>query len=269
MSPLLLESIGVLSLVMGAGILAGFRLGLHSAKKRALEEEDEDDTVTTKLPDSSTLERLERRMDAMIDLCRRAVEGSGEVTAATLDELRRMFNTKAAQAASASTPVGPSNAVEASVHRQLNTVLAENERLVHALRDKEETFLRLEEQLHHRLREADEALAEEHRLVEMLERRLHELENKVDPDLVGPDDLGMIRGIGTSSKKTLEQLGITSFKQLALINAADLEKLKSKTPFPDRIEREDWIGQAIEKHFRKYSEKLTNPRSSGNKRKVA
>ncbi len=263
MSTLLMQSLAVLCLTAGIGVFAGWRLGLASAKRNALD--DDDDTATTEGTDSVSLERLERRMDAMVDLCRRAVEGSGEVAAATLDELRRMFH----QNYAASPEGSMASAADASVHRQFDTVLSENERLVHALRDKEETFLRLEEQLHHRLREADEALAEEHRLVETLERRLHELENKVDPDLVGPDDLGMIRGIGASSKKILEQLGITSFKGLALISASDMEKLTKKVPFADRIAREDWVGQAIDKHFRKYSEKLTNPRSNGKQRKAA
>lgn len=264
MSPLLLEAVAVFSLVAGASLFVGWRLGILSAKKRALEDDDVSDA-----PDSAAFDRLERRLDAMVDLCRRAVEGSGEVAAATLDELRRLFPAGAAPAIGAPSPSGAGASTDASLHRQLETILSENERLVHALRDKEETFLRLEEQLHHRLREADEALAEEHRLVETLERRLHELENKVDPELVGPDDLGMIRGIGASSKKVLEQLGIHSFKDLALIDAADLEKLKAKVPFPDRIQREDWIGQAIEKHFRKYSEKLANPRASHGRRKAA
>lgn len=268
MSTLLLQSLAVLSLVAGVGVFVGYRLGLHRAAKLALEIDEDDDTLPAKKPDAVALERLERRLDAMVDLCRRAVEGSGEVAAATLDELRRLFPANGAMAVPPASPAG-FHAADASVHRQFETVLAENERLVHALRDKEETFLRLEEQLHHRLREADEALAEEHRLAEMLERRLHDLENKVDPDLVGPDDLGMIRGIGASSKKVLEQLGIQSFKQLALITAEDLERLKTKVPFPDRILREDWIGQAIEKHYRKYSEKLTNPLASHGRRRAA
>jgi predicted flap endonuclease-1-like 5' DNA nuclease len=267
-STLLLQSLAVLTLVTGMALFAGWRLGLARARKREFEEDD-DDTVPTRAPDAEALERLERRIDAMIDLCRRAVEGSGEVTAATLDELRRLFHDRPLSTGGETRPGDAAAFVEASVHRQLETVLAENERIILALRDKEETFLRLEEQLHHRLREADEALAEEHRLVETLERRLHELENKVDPALVGPDDLGMIRGIGTSSKKILEQMGIRSFRDLALISADDLEKLKSKVPFPDRIVREDWIGQAIERHFRKYSERLINPNHPPGRRKVA
>ncbi len=59
-----------------------------------------------------------------------------------------------------------------------------------------------------------------------------------------PDDLKRIKGIGPQNERKLNDLGITSFAQIAQWSAADAETWGDRLAFPGRIEREDWIGQA-------------------------
>ena len=67
------------------------------------------------------------------------------------------------------------------------------------------------------------------------------------------DDLRAVRGIGPSMERMLHGLGIVSFRQLALLDGADLERVREELrDFRSRIEREDWIGQAAALHKEKY-----------------
>lgn len=67
------------------------------------------------------------------------------------------------------------------------------------------------------------------------------------------DDLRAVRGIGPSMERMLHGLGIVSFRQLALLDGADLERVRHELrDFRSRIEREDWIGQARQLHKSKY-----------------
>ncbi len=60
-----------------------------------------------------------------------------------------------------------------------------------------------------------------------------------------PQGLRRIRGIGPAFQRALEQLGVTRPEQIAAWSAADVaafaEKLKIR---PDRISKDDWVGQA-------------------------
>ena len=58
------------------------------------------------------------------------------------------------------------------------------------------------------------------------------------------DDLTKIKGIGQVLKGKLNQLGITTFKQIAEFTPADTERGNKVLDFPGRIEREKWIEQA-------------------------
>jgi predicted flap endonuclease-1-like 5' DNA nuclease len=67
------------------------------------------------------------------------------------------------------------------------------------------------------------------------------------------DDLRAVRGIGPSMERTLHSLGIVSYRQLALLDGAELERVRAElTEFRNRIEREDWVGQARALHREKY-----------------
>jgi len=67
------------------------------------------------------------------------------------------------------------------------------------------------------------------------------------------DDLRRIRGIGPSMERTLQGIGIVSYRQLALLDGAELERVRGElTDFRGRIEREDWVGQARALYREKY-----------------
>ncbi len=59
------------------------------------------------------------------------------------------------------------------------------------------------------------------------------------------DDLQTIFGIGPITERGLNQLGITSYSQLADLKRHDIEKIANALAIvPGKIEREDWVGNA-------------------------
>lgn len=60
-----------------------------------------------------------------------------------------------------------------------------------------------------------------------------------------PDNLQRIRGIGHKNEEILNGLGIYHFGQIAAWTPAEARWIASHLAFPERIERDDWIGQAI------------------------
>ena len=58
------------------------------------------------------------------------------------------------------------------------------------------------------------------------------------------DDLKRISGVGPTLERTLNQLGITRFEQIAAWSEADVARVNDELRFSGRIERDDWIGQA-------------------------
>lgn len=59
------------------------------------------------------------------------------------------------------------------------------------------------------------------------------------------DDLKLIKGIGPVMERTLNELGVSTFKQLADFQQVDIDKVsKAIGSFPGRIERDDWVGRA-------------------------
>ena len=61
------------------------------------------------------------------------------------------------------------------------------------------------------------------------------------------DDLTEINGIGPVIAGKLNKQGITTFKQIADLKPADIEKIDTELSFKGRIDREEWISQAKEK----------------------
>jgi len=59
-----------------------------------------------------------------------------------------------------------------------------------------------------------------------------------------PDDLQRIRGIGKKNEELLNSLGIFHFGQIAAWTPAEARWVAAHIAFPERIERDDWIGQA-------------------------
>jgi predicted flap endonuclease-1-like 5' DNA nuclease len=84
------------------------------------------------------------------------------------------------------------------------------------------------------------------------------LPRPVDPDAPAPagtDNLRAIRGIGPAIERTLHELGITTYQQVADLRGEQTEAVRRRLEaFSARIEREDWVGQAQELHRRKYGD---------------
>ena len=59
------------------------------------------------------------------------------------------------------------------------------------------------------------------------------------------DKLTLIKGIGPVLEKKLHALGITRFSQIADWNEEDVDKVSEHLSFKGRIQREEWIKQAV------------------------
>ena len=98
-----------------------------------------------------------------------------------------------------------------------------------------------------------EDLIEESALEDLVEESA--LEADVDEELNehdtinSRDDLKQIKGIGPAIEKTLHELGIFRFDQIAEMNEYDIDRIAQRLKgFRSRIYREDWIGQARTLH---------------------
>lgn len=62
---------------------------------------------------------------------------------------------------------------------------------------------------------------------------------------VASDDLKMIKGVGPAIEKTLNEMGIFRYDQIAEMSEYDIDRVARRLKgFHSRIYREDWIGQA-------------------------
>ncbi len=69
------------------------------------------------------------------------------------------------------------------------------------------------------------------------------------------DDLTQIIGIGKAFERTLHDLGIFHFRQIAAFGPAEIARINSELKeFKGRIEHDDWIGQARELEFKKHND---------------
>jgi len=72
------------------------------------------------------------------------------------------------------------------------------------------------------------------------------------------DDLKVIKGIGKVMEKTLNDLGVTTFKQLGNFKSEDISRVSDALEvFPGRIERDEWVPQARIQYQTKYGKQLT------------
>ncbi len=74
----------------------------------------------------------------------------------------------------------------------------------------------------------------------------------------GPrDNLKMIKGVGPAIEKTLNEMGICHFSQIAEMSEYDIDRVAHRLKgFRSRIYREDWIGQARKLHDQKVNGQL-------------
>lgn len=70
-----------------------------------------------------------------------------------------------------------------------------------------------------------------------------ELENEIK-EMLEPDDLKLIKGIGPVLEGLLHEHGITTFAQIAALSPESIKELDEKLDFHGRIEREEWVAQA-------------------------
>lgn len=66
------------------------------------------------------------------------------------------------------------------------------------------------------------------------------------------DDLKKIKGVGPAIERTLNELGIHQFHQIAELSEPDIDRVAQRLKgFRSRIYREDWIGQARNLQYQK------------------
>ena len=58
------------------------------------------------------------------------------------------------------------------------------------------------------------------------------------------DDLKRIKGVGNVIEKTLNELGIFNFAQIAAWNQSHVLWIENYVAFPGRVKREEWVAQA-------------------------
>jgi len=64
------------------------------------------------------------------------------------------------------------------------------------------------------------------------------------PPAAPPDDLERIRGIGPVLRQRLNNLGVTTFAQIAAFTEDDVKRLDDALDFRGRVIRENWVEQA-------------------------
>ncbi|MDH3533886.1 MAG: hypothetical protein OEO82_13215 [Gammaproteobacteria bacterium] len=75
-----------------------------------------------------------------------------------------------------------------------------------------------------------------------------------DDDPAPRDNLKLIKGVGPAIEKTLNEMGICRFSQIAEMSEYDIDRVAHRLKgFRSRIYREDWIGQARDLHDQKVS----------------
>ena len=83
-----------------------------------------------------------------------------------------------------------------------------------------------------------------------------DLEDNAPPPFFGtgaPDDLKLIVGVGPVLERMLQQLGVTTYRQIARWTEHDIDEFDAKLPeFPGRIRRDGWVTQARALHASKY-----------------
>ena len=71
------------------------------------------------------------------------------------------------------------------------------------------------------------------------------------------DDLKLIYGIGPVMERTLNNLGVTSFQQIASFSRQDIERVaEALQSFPDRIMRDNWVEGAKKEYRKKYGKAI-------------
>lgn len=70
------------------------------------------------------------------------------------------------------------------------------------------------------------------------------------------DDLTLLRGVGEGLSNKLQELGVYTFKQIAMWSEDQISEFDHRLLTKDRIRREHWVKQARNLHFLKYGEEV-------------
>ena len=94
--------------------------------------------------------------------------------------------------------------------------------------------------------EAEQAVKSDELEKSAIQAAEQEQAESVADDQQSADDLTQINGIGPVISEKLNNLGYTSFAQIAALDEAGVAEIEEQLSFKGRIEREEWIQQAIE-----------------------
>jgi predicted flap endonuclease-1-like 5' DNA nuclease len=70
------------------------------------------------------------------------------------------------------------------------------------------------------------------------------------------DDLSQLKGVASGIESRLNELGVYTFKQIALWSDENIIEFSRLLSFKDRIHREQWVDQARELHYHTYNERV-------------
>jgi predicted flap endonuclease-1-like 5' DNA nuclease len=137
-------------------------------------------------------------------------------------------------------------AESASLRRRIASLAAERDHAVELAEDRRRS-----------LRDLADAREETARYRQLLV----DLENHAPPPLLdspgAPDDLKLIVGVGPVLERMLQQLGISTYRQIARWSERDIDEFDRRlAEFPGRIRRDAWVTQARELHQSKYGERV-------------
>ena len=86
---------------------------------------------------------------------------------------------------------------------------------------------------------------------------IDELKASLPKATTEPDDLKKIKGIASVIEGLLNDLGLTTFKQITLLSDTQVKQVsRALKTFPDRMYRDKWMEQAREFHKQKYGEDI-------------
>jgi len=90
-----------------------------------------------------------------------------------------------------------------------------------------------------------------------VEESVEESVEDLSGENVPRDNLKMIKGVGPAIEKTLNEMGICHFDQIAEMSEYEIDRVAHRLKgFRSRIYREDWIGQARDLHDQKVNGQL-------------
>ncbi|MCI0518555.1 MAG: hypothetical protein L0Y45_12070, partial [Woeseiaceae bacterium] len=113
-----------------------------------------------------------------------------------------------------------------------------------------------------KLGDVEQSIANMAKQQEEARRHIHEQTKSLETNgaassPVAKDDLKEIVGIGKVFERTLHELGIFTFEQIANFGPSDIARVNlALKENRGRMEQDDWIGQAKELYFKKHSERV-------------